>query len=425
MRKPKKGKRPAIVQVGSARVLIYRQSYRKKVGRRLRRYFRFNVVHYRRSDGEKRLRIRQSFSSLADARFEARRIAIAIGNGEADVLQLTSSDRASYLHAIDALRSLKIPLHIAVEEYVEARQHAGASLITAAKQYAQRNAFVSVRKTVADVVEELLAAKQQDGMSLRYLQSLRSHLNRFADHFAMNLGTVTAAQIEDWLRRTKSGPRNRNNIRLSIVTLFNFAKARGYLSKTLPTEADHVAKAKDRGGEIGIFRPEQLAQLLDAGDEEAKLYLAIGAFTGLRSSELIRLEWHDVNFARGHIQVAKSKSKTATRRLVSIQPNLLPWIASYRGRSGRVFASEHAAARAIAQTKGIGIDWPNNVLRHSYATYRLAQCRDAARVALEMGNSPQMLFRNYRELADEQDAFAWFSIVPPAAVNVVPMRGRQ
>jgi hypothetical protein len=91
-----------------------------------------------------------------------------------------------------------------------------------------------------------------------------------------------------------------------------------------------------------------------------------------------------------------------------------------------VFASEHAADRAIACAKESGIHWPNNVLRHSYATYRLAQCQDAARVALEMGNSPQMLFRNYRELADERDAAAWFSLIPPAAAaNVVPMRGRR
>src|SRR5436305_11735955 len=122
-------------------------------------------------------------------------------------------------------------------------------------------------------------------MCLRYLQSLRIHLNRISEHFQMNIDTVTAAQIEDWLRRIKRGPRTRNNIRLSIVTLFNFAKARGYLPKMIATEADHVAKAKDRGGEIGIFRPEQLADLLNTVDEEAKLYFAIGAFTGLRSAE--------------------------------------------------------------------------------------------------------------------------------------------
>lgn len=425
MRKTKPRRWPLIVQIGDGRARIYRGSYCKIVRGRRRRYQRFTVAHYR-LDGEKRKRFLQCFASLEDARFEATRIATAIANGEADVLKLRNADRATYLHATAALRPLGMPLHVAIGEYVEARRHAGANLIAAAKEYGRRHETDTVRKSISEIVKEILAAKKQDGMSLRYLQSLRSHLNRFSEHFRMNISSVTAAQIEDWLRRTKRGPRTRNNIRLSIVTLFNFAKVRGYLSKTLPTEADHVAKAKDRGGEIGIFRPEQLAQLLDAGDEEAKLYLAIGAFTGLRSAELIRLEWEDVNFARGHIQVAKSKSKTATRRLVSIQPNLLPWIASYRGRSGRVFSSEHAAARAIACAKESGIDWPTNVLRHSYATYRLAQCSDAARVALEMGNSPQMLFCSYRELADERDAAAWFNIVPPAAAaNVVQMRRGQ
>jgi integrase len=413
--------RPTVIQIGSARALIYRETYCKTVGGRPRRYQRFTVAHYR-PDGEKQVRFRKYFSSLSDARFEARRVATAIANGEADILKLTSRDRAAYLYATAALRPLGMPLHVAIGEYVEARRHAGGSIIAAAKDYAQRHATAPVRKPIAEVVKEILAAKEQDGMSVRYLQSLRSHLNRFSEHFQMNIDTATSGQIEDWLRRNKRGPRTRNNIRLSIVTLFNFAKARGYLSKTVSTEADHVAKAKDRGGEIGVLGSEQLAKLLEAGDEEAKLYLAIGAFTGLRSAELIRLEWEDVNFARGHVQVAKSKSKTATRRLVPIQPNLSAWIAPYRDKVGRIFSSEHAADRAIARAKEIGIDWPTNALRHSYATYRLAQCQDAPRVALEMGNSPQVLFRNYRELADEEEAVTWFSIIPPARVpNVVPM----
>jgi integrase len=319
------------------------------------------------------------------------------------------------LRALDALRPLGIPLHVAIEEYVEARQHAGSGLIAAAREHGRRHATSTQRESIADTVEEILEAKKQDGMSVRYLQSLRSHLNRFADHFRMHINTVTSAQIEDWLRRTKRGPRTRNNILHSVVTLFNFAKARGYLPKTFATEADHVAKARDRGGEIGIFTPAQLAQLLAIGDPEAKLYLAIGAFTGLRSAELIRAEWEDVNFQRGYIQVGKAKAKTATRRLVPIQPNLEMWLAPYRDSKGLIFVSEHAADRAIAQAKAEGVQWPNNVLRHSYATYRLAQCRDAARVALEMGNSPQMLFRNYLEVADEKQAADWFGIIPREA----------
>jgi integrase len=61
------------------------------------------------------------------------------------------------------------------------------------------------------------------------------------------------------------------------------------------------------------------------------------------------LEWQDVNFARGHVEVTKAKSKTASRRLVPIQPNLAMWLAPYSAESGLVFASEHAADRAIEQ----------------------------------------------------------------------------
>ena len=44
---------------------------------------------------------------------------------------------------------------------------------------------------------------------------------------------------------------------------------------------------------------------------------------------------------------------------------------------------------------------------------RLADIQAAAQVALEAGNSPQMIFSNYRELVTPQDAETWFAIVPP------------
>jgi hypothetical protein len=43
-------------------------------------------------------------------------------------------------------------------------------------------------------------------------------------------------------------------------------------------------------------------------------------------------------------------------------------------------------------------------------------------VALEAGNSPQMIFRHYRELATPDQAKTWFAIVPSRAANVVPIR---
>jgi integrase len=272
---------------------------------------------------------------------------------------------------------------------------------------------------VSEIVSELISAKERDGLSARYLETLRSHLNRFAAAFQTNVGSVTGRLISDWLNAQGIGPRARNNLRMSIITLFHWARAQGYLPKGQPTEADDVARAKDRGGRIEIFTPKQIESIIKNAAPKHALYFALGAFAGLRRSEIERLEWEDFNFERGHITVAAHKAKTATRRLVPIQPNLMQWLAPYRGQRGRLLKSRRATDAAIAFVKEQGIDWPDNALRHSYATYRLAQIADSARVALEMGNSVQKLMTNYRELADEHEAKAWFAISPKRPSNVV------
>ncbi len=38
--------------------------------------------------------------------------------------------------------------------------------------------------------------------------------------------------------------------------------------------------------------------------------------------------------------------------------------------------------------------------------------KDAAKVALEAGNSPDIIFKHYRELVTQPEAKEWFSIMP-------------
>lgn len=44
--------------------------------------------------------------------------------------------------------------------------------------------------------------------------------------------------------------------------------------------------------------------------------------------------------------------------------------------------------------------------------------KSAAQVALEAGNSPQMIFEHYRELVTEKEAKAWFAITPDMTKEV-------
>jgi len=407
--------KPILVRERGVTVKIYAGESRKKIKSGKSRQYKLYTVAYHIGKEPRR---RETFADLATAKARAHEVAVSILHGRLPVLELTNSDSESYLRAIQLLRPLKLPLHSAVEEYVSARSKLdGESLVSVVGEHLARKRNIPQRR-VGEVVDELLAAKEHDGLSPRYIYMLGSDLTRFKDAFQTNIGSVTSRVIEDWLLARSVGTRTRNNLRTSIVTLFHFARARGYLPKGQPTEADDVRRAKDRGGKIGILTPKQLASLIAEAPADIKLYLAIGAFTGMRASEILRLDFSDVNFERGHITVAADKAKTATRRLVPILTNLAQWLSPYRSRKGKL-VKYSVERRTIVFAKGQGITWPHNCLRHSYASYRLAIIGDTARVALEMGNSPQKLMTNYRELADEHDAAAWFAIAPKRSKKIV------
>jgi integrase len=385
------------VKRGNTTIKIYRHKGRRYKGKQ---YELFTVAY--RLNGKQ---LRKNFSRYKDAWNFASHTATALEKDRAQVLSLTAADWQSYMAAKNLLRPFAIPLHAAIEEYVAIRRRKKMT-----------------EKRVGEIVDELLKAKENAGLSDRYIETLRTHLLRFANSFQTNIGSVNTGAIALWLDSLKVGPRSRNNVRQAVVTLFNFARRRGYLPKGETTEAADVETVRDHGGEIAILTPAQLTRLVRKSKPDYQLYFVLAAFTGIRSAELLRLEWNEINFEKGHIEVKARKAKTATRRLVPIQPNLAQWLAPYRGRKGKLFQSRRTADSAIKFAKRLDIPWKANCLRHSYATYRLSTVPDAGRVALEMGNSPAKLFTNYRELDRENHAPEWFAIEPPArrSAKVVP-----
>jgi integrase len=385
------------VKRGNTTLKIYRHKSRRYKGKH---YELFTVAY--RVNGKQR---RKNFSRYKKAWDFASDTATALEKGRAQVLALSTADWQSYIAAKNLLRPFGIPLHEAIEEYVATRK---------------RKKIVEQR--VAGVVDELLKVKENAGLSDRYIETLRTYLLRFANSFQTNIGSISTGAIVRWLDSLKVGPRSRNNVRQAIVTLFNFARRRGYLPKGETTEAADVETVRGHDGEIAILTPDQLKRLLGKSKPLYQLYFALAAFTGIRSAELLRLEWSEMNFEKGHIEVKARKAKTATRRLVPIQPNLAKWLEPYRGSKGKLFQSRRTVDSAIKFAKRLGIPWKANCLRHSYATYRLSMVPDAGRIALEMGNSAAKLFTNYRELDRHNHAPDWFAIEPTrrAQRKIVP-----
>jgi integrase len=203
---------------------------------------------------------------------------------------------------------------------------------------------------------------------------------------------------------------------------FNFAVERGYC---VGNPAVKAAKAKIVESVAGILTVEQTKKLLVActGELSNMLpFVAIGAFAGLRRAEIQRLDWREVDFEAGLIQVTAAKAKSARRRFVRIRPNLAAWLKSVAQPSGRVVPEEKTFRDSFDQVrKSAEVEnWPNNALRHGFASYCLAHENDAAKLALELGHTnSNLVFQHYRELVRPKDAAEYWALFPEPTKAVV------
>jgi integrase len=279
--------------------------------------------------------------------------------------------------------------------------------------------------SVAQLADEVLEAKRRDGLSAKYLKSLRLYFKRFSQDFGNRLiADITIEELDTWLRHLPFAPKTRADYRTNIGVLFSYA-ARRRMIESNPIEFTARPKLIDKAPEI--FTVDELRALLEAAatsEPDVLPMLAVGAFAGLRDAEIRRLHWHEIDLARGHIEVTAAKAKSARRRLVPIQPNLAAWLRPYSGMTGSVVPvmarSKLERVREVA-----GVRWPHNGLRHSFASYRLAAIHDAPRVSAELGHtSPQMLYSTYRELVHPEEAERYWKIVPAVdAAKLVAFAG--
>ncbi len=268
--------------------------------------------------------------------------------------------------------------------------------------------------TVAQLAEEVLAAKQRDGRAPMYLADLRKRLARFrADFGNRPIAAITIEELDNWLRDLPLSPKSRANFRANIGVLFSYASNRRMIDFN---PIVHTAKPKLPDNPPEIFTVDELSALLERATglvPDVVPMIVIGAFAGLREAEIQRLHWSEVDLARGHIEVTAAKAKSARRRIVPIQPNLAAWLQPYSGMTGSVVPVGARRKLARVRTAAKLTRWPNNGLRHSFASYRLAAIHDGARVASELGHaSSQMLYSTYRELVLPTEAERYWTILP-------------
>lgn len=410
--KPKNITFPLTVKAGSTAVKIYRDA--KPSGD----YFR--VVYQL---GGKRHRL--NFRDLETAKVEAQAKAAQLSRGDVDAMQLTGRDRLTYGRALDAVKAFDIPLDAAAIDYAEARKILGGHSVTDAARFFMRHHGRGITgKGVAEAVEEFKAEKVAEGRSKLYVEDLRYRLDEFSKAFNVEVRQLSPADVRDFMNGLQFSARSFNNHRRTLQTFFKFCQGRGWLSRESDL-LEGIGKRKEQAADIEVFTAAEIRSILHEANPKTATCIALQAFAGVRSEELLRLTWADLERRKGHVEITAGKAKTAQRRLIPIPDNLAAWLADAPRTGESVWPhSKPYLFEALRDTaEKAGVPWKGNGLRHSFITYRLAQSKDVAAVALEAGNSPTMIFRHYRELATEAEDAEWFGIVPAkgAVENVVRM----
>ncbi|MBQ9727645.1 MAG: tyrosine-type recombinase/integrase [Kiritimatiellae bacterium] len=175
--------------------------------------------------------------------------------------------------------------------------------------------------------------------------------------------------------------------------------------------------------------------------------LALGFFAGVRTVEILRARWEDLDLEAGTLRIPRPKGYTNGRRprLVELEANAVAWLRLWRGWTAAATAAR-PAGRIVAQPfrllewkkkwlEPAGLSWGNdaahNVMRHTYATMHVGAFRNAAATALNLGHGrgTDLLERHYRGLVPRAVAQAHWRILPsaspPPPPEPLPGRGRR
>ena len=403
----KRKRRSAIVEIGTGPTKVRIYTINRKDG-----YDQFTLAW--KEGGSRRTRC---FSCMDEAKMVGQQVTVRLINGFTDTCEATRRDLDILRHCERTATEFGVTLAAAIEEWASARRTAGSvPLSDAVRFYATNRADLFPTRSNVQAAAEFSVSLKRKGVSDIYVRNATASLRRFTDAVSGNIADITVTDINRFLDGLKKlGPVSKNGIRRNIVTMFGFAKRNGYLHPDRKTAAEQSESFKQEETEIEIFTPAEMESLLLTAHARILPLIAIGGFAGIRSAEVARLEWKDIKWDRGHIELAGSKAKTAARRLVPLSDNLKAWLAPWRGETGPILTITDASG-ALGDTAvkaKIPGGWRQNALRHSYISYRVALTGDVARTSLEAGNSPKMIFRHYREIVDDEAAKAWWSINPP------------
>ncbi len=237
--------------------------------------------------------------------------------------------------------------------------------------------------------------------------------------------------MKDWASRLKVSLKRVNNLLIPLRRMLDDAYD-DELIESNPISDWKVRRRREPSKErIDPFSRNEIASIVGALPDQAANMIEFAFWTGVRTSELIALEWGDVDWNRGEIAVRRAKVRKETkatktvageRTVKLLQPALdalkrqkaHTYLANreifHNPRTGEPWESDGAIRKTSWQPAlkkaGIRYRYPYQT-RHTYASMMLSAGENPLWVARQMGHKDwSMIIRTYGKWIPDADPLA-------------------
>lgn len=239
---------------------------------------------------------------------------------------------------------------------------------------------------------------------VRYKANVKYQLQRLLDRFGdLNLSDITHAVMRGWMdeRLTVAKP---------ATVLRDLSALRAILNKAFREELlarlPAFPSVKVEPGRCRWLTVEEEKRLLMAAKPHLRALIAFAVDTGGRRSELLKLDWRNVDLSRGFVTFAKTKNgedrsvrltDRARQVLADLSPQLSGPVFTYRGRAIKDVKTSFDKARTRAGVE----DFRFHDLRHTFASRLVQQGVSLYEVMHLTGHKSFEMVQRYAHLAPD------------------------
>lgn len=217
-----------------------------------------------------------------------------------------------------------------------------------------------------------------------------------------NPSTASREEVEAWWAgRRGHAPATRSNDLACLRAFYKWANRWEHRADDPTARLD--APKVDKGLPRPLSRAD-LRTLLDTLPDDLRRAVALGAYAGLRVSEVAALMWADVDIEARRARIWHSKG--AKSRMVALGPVLIDQLLPDVGGNvvtgtARVYTGQQLQRRVNRAMRAAGVSGTFHALRHRYGTLAYQATRDLVAVGRQMGHGSPVTTSIYAAASDD------------------------